>query len=111
MVAYVSVIHREKSGFGVSFPDFPGCVAVGESFNEAVRQGCEALAFHVEGLTKDGEPIPLPRPIDAIKGDPELANWLDGADLMLIPLKNDQRTSQQEKNDDEQQDASGNRGH
>lgn len=86
MVAYVSFVHRENSGFGVSFPDFPGCVAVGESFDEAVRQGCEALALHVEGLTKDGEPIPSPRPIDAIKGDPELADWRDGADMVLIPL-------------------------
>ena len=93
MVAYVSCIHREKSGFGVSFPDFPGCVAVGNSLDEAVRQGGEALAFHVGGLTEDGQPIQPPRPIDTIKGDPELADWLDGADLVLIPLSNNQGTS------------------
>lgn len=83
---YVSFIHRDDVGYGVSFPDFPGCVSVGDSVDEAVRRGCEALAFHVEGLRDDGEPIPPPRSIDAIKADSELADWREGADLVLIPL-------------------------
>ena len=91
---YVSFIHREDNGYGVSFPDFPGCVAVGESLDAAVRQGCEALAFHIEGIIGDGEPIPPPRSIDAVKADPELADWRDGADIVLIPLLRDLGTSQ-----------------
>ena len=83
---YVSFIHRDDAGYGVSFPDFPGCVSVGDSVDEAVHRGCEALAFHVEGLRDDGERIPPPRSIDAIKADPELAGWREGADLVLIPL-------------------------
>ena len=83
---YVSFIHRDDAGYGVSFPDFPGCVSVGDSLDDAVRRGCEALAFHVEGLRDDGEPIPPPRFIDAIKADPELADWREGADLVLLPL-------------------------
>ena len=86
---YVSFIHRDNVGYGVSFADFPGCAAVGETFEEAVRQGCEALAFHVDGLCEDGEPIPSPRSIDAIKGDAELADWRNGADIVLIPLFRD----------------------
>ena len=83
---YVSFIHRDDAGYGVSFPDFPGCVSVGDSVDEAIRRGGEALAFHVEGLVDDGEPIPPPRSIDAIKADPHLADWRRGADLVLIPL-------------------------
>lgn len=82
---YVSFIHRENASFGVSFPDFPGCVAVGDTREEALRQGRKALAFHIEGLCKDGASIPSPRPIDAINSNPELANWRDGADMVLIP--------------------------
>ncbi len=26
---HVSFIHRDGAGYGVSFPDFPGCVSVG----------------------------------------------------------------------------------
>lgn len=64
---YVSFIHRDEAGFGVSFPDFAGCVSVGDTVDDAVRQGSEALAFHVEGLMVDGEAIPSPRSIDAIR--------------------------------------------
>ena len=41
---YVSFIHRDEAGYGVSFPDFPGCVSVGNTVDDAVRQGSEALA-------------------------------------------------------------------
>lgn len=90
---YASFIHKDSAGYGVSFPDFPGCVAVGETLDEAVRQGREALAFHVEGLSEDGAPIPTPCSIDAIKSDPELADWRDGADMELIPLLRNPGTS------------------
>ena len=90
---YVSFIHRDDTGYGVSFPDLPGCVSVGGTVDDAVRQGSEALAFHVEGLVADGEPIPQPRSIDAIKADPGLADWRQGADFVLIPLLLDRGSS------------------
>ena len=90
---YVSFIHRDDAGFGVSFPDFPGCVSVGDTVDDAVRRGGEALAFHVEGIYSDGETIPEPRSIDAIKADPDLAEWRRGADCVLIPLLLDRGSS------------------
>ena len=90
---YVCFIHQDDAGYGASFPDFPGCVAVGKTVDEVVRQGCEALAFHVEGIAEDGDPIPRPRSIAAIKGDPELADWRQGADYVLVPLLRDRGTS------------------
>ena len=90
---YVSFIHRDEAGFGVSFPDFPGCVSVGDTVDDAVCHGSEALAFHVEGMVNDGEPLPAPRSIDAIKADPDLAGWRDGADIVLIPLLLDRGSS------------------
>ena len=90
---YVSFIHRDDASYGVSFPDFPGCVSVGDTVDEAVRRGGEALAFHIEGLLDDGEPIPAPRSIDAIKADPDLAEWRRGADFVLVPLLLDRGSS------------------
>ena len=83
---YVSFIHQDDAGYGVSFPDFPGCVSVGDTVDDAVRHASDALAFHVEGLIADGAPIPPPRSIDAIKADPNLADWRRDADFVLIPL-------------------------
>ncbi|MDE0193793.1 MAG: type II toxin-antitoxin system HicB family antitoxin [Gammaproteobacteria bacterium] len=90
---YVSFIHRDDAGYGVSFPDFPGCVSVGDTLDDAIRNGCEALAFHVEGLSADGARVPAPRLIDAIKADPELADWRRDADIVLIPLLLDRGSS------------------
>ena len=84
---YVSFIHQEQAGYGVSFPDFPGCVSVGDTVDDAVRHGSEALAFHVDGLVDDGEAIPSQRSIEAVKADPALADWRLAADLVLIPLR------------------------
>ncbi|MCY4451890.1 MAG: type II toxin-antitoxin system HicB family antitoxin [Immundisolibacterales bacterium] len=91
---YVSFIHRDgDSGYGISFPDFPGCVSVGDTVDDAIRCGCEALAFHVEGLSDDGEPVPPPRSVEAIKADPDLADWRHGADIVLVPLLVDRGSS------------------
>ena len=37
---YLSFIHRDDAGYGVSFPDFPGCVSVGDTMDDAVRHAC-----------------------------------------------------------------------
>lgn len=46
---YVGFIHRENASFGVSFPDFPGCVAVRDTREKAVRQGRK---FTLRGFVK-----------------------------------------------------------
>ncbi len=83
-----------EAGFGVSFPDFPGCVSIGDTVDDAVRHGSEALAFHVEGPLEDGEAIPSPNSIHAIKADLDLTDWRREADLVLIPLLRDSGPSQ-----------------
>jgi len=39
-------------------PDLPGCVATGDTLDEAEAQIREAIAFHLEGLRADNLPIP-----------------------------------------------------
>lgn len=67
MHQYVGLIHKEDaSDYGVSFPDFPGVVTAGASFDEARELAEQALAFHVEGLIDDGEAIPDPTSLERI---------------------------------------------
>ncbi len=87
MTHYVALIHKDQgSDFGIMFPDFPGCISVGATMDEAIRNGTEALAFHVEGMRADGEDIPAARPLEQIKADKE--DWIDwtGATAALVPL-------------------------
>jgi len=68
MVAYIGVIHKERrSDYGVSFPDFPGCITAGSTIEEAMDMAREALALHIEGLQEDGEPIPEPSTLAQVK--------------------------------------------
>ena len=66
MRSYLAVLHKDKdSDFGVSFPDFPGCVTAGSSLEEAKELAREVLPFHISGMQADGEPIPEPMSLDA----------------------------------------------
>jgi len=57
--AYAVIIERaEDGGFGAWSPDLPGCVALGDSHEQAAAQMREAIAFHLEGLRVAGEPVP-----------------------------------------------------
>ncbi|WP_296713143.1 type II toxin-antitoxin system HicB family antitoxin [Rhodoblastus sp.] len=72
MREYIALIHKDAdSDFGVSFPDFPGCVTVGANLDEARRMAEEALALHIEGLAEDGDPIPEPSSLEAIMAEAE----------------------------------------
>ncbi len=84
---YVAFIHgADGPGFGISFPDFPGCVSDGDTVEEAIHRGAEALAFHVEGMIEDGEAVPESRAVQEIKADPSLVEWREGADVAFVPL-------------------------
>jgi predicted RNase H-like HicB family nuclease len=71
MGAYIALLRKDNnSGFGVTFPDFPGCIAVGNTWEEAHRRASDALRFHVSGMLEDGEPIPEPTAPETIMTDP-----------------------------------------
>ena len=54
-----------KGGYGVVFPDFPGCVSVDADAETAVHQAAEALALHIEGMLEDETTVPAPSAPDA----------------------------------------------
>jgi len=69
---YIAYLHKDrKSDFGVSFPDFPGCVTAGKTLEEARRMAGEALALHIRGMLEDGETLPQPSSIDDLARDPD----------------------------------------
>jgi predicted RNase H-like HicB family nuclease len=72
---YIAYLHKDKSSdFGVSFPDFPGCVTAGRTLEEARELAVEALTLHVAGMVEDGDAIPEPSTLDELAGDPAMRN-------------------------------------
>lgn len=83
----VALIHKEEgTSYGISFPDFPGCISAGDTLDEALASGAEALQFHIEGMVEDGDPIPTPRTADALRADPEFADDFTGAIVAAVPV-------------------------
>ncbi|HEX3731630.1 MAG TPA: type II toxin-antitoxin system HicB family antitoxin [Mycobacteriales bacterium] len=61
MTGYPIVIEQAADGgYGAWCPDFPGCIALGDSYEECISQMREAIGFHIDGLRNAGEPVPPP---------------------------------------------------
>ena len=60
MSRYLIVIEETATGFSAYSPDLPGCVSTGRTRDEVEQQMREAIAFHLDGLRADGQPIPPP---------------------------------------------------
>jgi len=59
-VEYIVIFERGETNYGAYVPDLPGCVAVGETREEAAQLIREAIALHVAGLRREGLPVPEP---------------------------------------------------
>ncbi|HEX8458827.1 MAG TPA: type II toxin-antitoxin system HicB family antitoxin [Pyrinomonadaceae bacterium] len=57
---YAVIIEKGESSYGAYVPDLPGCVAVGETAEEAGQLIREAIQFHIEGLREESLPVPEP---------------------------------------------------
>jgi predicted RNase H-like HicB family nuclease len=57
---YLVVVEKGPESYGAYVPDLPGCVAAGETKEEALSLIREAIEFHLEGLKEEGQPVPAP---------------------------------------------------
>ena len=70
-ISYPAVFEPSGEGYSVYFPDLPGCISYGNSFEEAQSEAADALGLHLYGMEKDGEEIPAPSQNPEV--DPETA--------------------------------------
>ncbi len=49
---------HEEGGFQVIIPAMPDIITYGRTMEEAKEMALDAIKCHLEGLAKDGEPIP-----------------------------------------------------
>jgi predicted RNase H-like HicB family nuclease len=78
---YVAIIHKEAdSDFGVSFPDFPGCITAGRTLDEAKDMAAEALLGHIAEMQAAGEAIPGPASLDEVMSSPD---FRDGVGFLV----------------------------
>ena len=80
-----------KGGYGVVFPDLPGCFSAGKDFDDAMRMAHEALALYADG----GDALPKPRTLEQIQEEwDDWAEWEKNfkfivGKVALYPLKSE----------------------
>ena len=82
-----ALVHEEDGAYGISFPDFPGCVSGGRNLDEALARGQDTLAFHVAGMIEDRDPLPLPRSLSDLKSDPLFVEDSQAAAIIAVPVQ------------------------
>jgi predicted RNase H-like HicB family nuclease len=86
---YIAIIHKDAdSDYGVSFPDFPGCITAGRTLTEAKEMAAEALRGHVEEMRAAGEAVPDPSPLDEVMSH---SDFQDGVGF-LVSVKEPSKT-------------------
>jgi predicted RNase H-like HicB family nuclease len=76
---FTGIIEAGKTGYGVYFPDLPGCVSAGKTVEDAARNAEEALSLHLRGMIEDGDELPpatAPERIRTTRGSVEVARFL-----------------------------------
>lgn len=59
-IFYPAILVPNDGKYSVFFPDLPGCLPWGDTFEEAVRDAAEGLAAFLEMLADEDDPIPEP---------------------------------------------------
>jgi predicted RNase H-like HicB family nuclease len=85
MDKYLIVLEKTSTGFSVYSPDVLGCIATGDTIDDALFNMKSALRLHLKAILEDGESIPIPKGIESYL---EAARESDGEDYFMthIPM-------------------------
>lgn len=87
MSRYIALVDGELGAYGVTFPDLPGCSAMGDILEEAVSNAAEALRDWVEVTRARGGVVPEPSSSEVLRTKKEFVQAVkDGATVVFVPL-------------------------
>lgn len=91
MPSYIAILVPDpgEEGFSVFFPDLPGCVTQGDDLADAQTMAVDALSGWIASMIAHGDPIPVQRPLEAIRADKAFArenevNWRDAIATLIV---------------------------
>jgi len=82
-LTYFALFEPSQDGYGVCFPDLPGCISFGKDIETAQQEATDALGLHIYGMEKDGESVPVPSKNPSV--DPETAEGCIIAPIAVFP--------------------------
>jgi predicted RNase H-like HicB family nuclease len=87
---YVGMVDKGGEGWGVTFPDLPGCTSGGETMGELFAMSIEAARLWAEDMSSDA--MPRPRSMDELLKDPEVRATIEAigpVSFIEVPLVRD----------------------
>jgi predicted RNase H-like HicB family nuclease len=86
MTNYIGLLDGEAGGYGIVFPDLPGCTAMGHTTDEAWQNAIAALADWIMEVG-GSEVVPVPSGIEALRKDADVREaLLEGSSFITVPL-------------------------
>ncbi len=80
---YLAIIEKARDGYGVFFPDLPGCTSFGATISKAAKNAIVAAQAHAALAQEYGETLPDARAPEAIPSDPEV----EEVARLLVPVE------------------------
>ena len=63
---YPELIDGEAGAYGAVFPDLPGCVAMGYTLDDVVRNAEDTMRDWIASMEANGQSVPEPSPMSSI---------------------------------------------
>ena len=73
---YAVVVDGKPGAYGMYVPDMPGRTSMGGTIADLLTNAQEALQLWAEDAVNSKESVPMPRSIEAIRKDPDVARDL-----------------------------------
>ncbi len=88
LTRFIALMDGKAGGYGVVFPDLPGCTAMGRTQDEALANAVTAASEWADAVMEtNGGKLPKPRSLEVLRNDPETIEAIsDGAALVIVPL-------------------------
>ncbi len=87
MTRYAGLIDGEAGGYGIVFPDLPGCTAMGDTIEATIANGADAMRLWFEVMEEKGRGISHPSTLAVLQKEPDVAEALkEGALVVMVPL-------------------------
>jgi predicted RNase H-like HicB family nuclease len=84
MSRYIALVDGKPGAYGVVVPDLPGCTSGGKTVDAALRNAVEAARLWAQDARAEGEAMPRPRTIEAIRRDGKVAAALTAGSVLAV---------------------------
>ncbi len=86
---YIGIVDRGGEGWGVTFPDLPGCTSGGRTMDDLFAMSVEAIGLWADVHLAEAHSLPHPRAMDELLADAEVRETIEAigpVSFIQVPL-------------------------